>query len=344
MALSVTINGEAREFPAALSVRDLLVALEQNPAKVAVERNLEIVPRSQYDAVLVGEGDKLEIVHFIGGGNAPLELTREGARPNQEAMPRVDKPFVIAGKTFKSRLIIGTGKYKSYEDNARALEASGAEIVTVAVRRVNLTDPSQPKLVDFIDPKKVQYLPNTAGCFTGEDAIRTLRLAREAGGWTLVKLEVLGEKKLLYPDMIETLRATEMLTKDGFQVMVYCSDDPLMAKRLEDIGAAAIMPLAAPIGSGMGMQATVNIRMIIEDAKVPVVVDAGIGTASDAAVAMELGCDAVLTNTAIAHAKDSVMMARAMKHAVQAGRLAWLAGRMPKKAYADPSSPLTGLI
>jgi thiazole synthase len=332
MALSVIINGELREFPAALSVRDLLVALEQNPAKVAVERNLEIVPRSRYGEIMVGEGDKLEIVHFIGGGNAPVDV------------PRVDKPLVIAGKTFKSRLIIGTGKYKSYENNARALEASGAEIVTVAVRRVNLTDPNQPKLVDFIDPKKVTYLPNTAGCFTGEDAIRTLRLAREAGGWTLVKLEVLGEKKLLYPDMLETLRATEMLTNDGFQVMVYCSDDPLMAKRLEDMGAAAIMPLAAPIGSGMGMQATVNIRMIIEDAKVPVVVDAGIGTASDAAVAMELGCDAVLTNTAIAHAKDSVMMARAMKHAVEAGRLAWLAGRMPKKQYADPSSPLTGLI
>jgi len=332
MALQVTVNGEPRSFEKALSVRALLAALGQDPAKVAVERNLEIVPRSQYDAVMVGEGDKFEIVHFIGGGNAPVET------------PRIDKPFVIAGKTFKSRLIIGTGKYKSYEDNARALEASGAEIVTVAVRRVNLTDPSQPKLIDFIDPKKVQYLPNTAGCFTGEEAVRTLRLAREAGGWTLVKLEVLGEKKLLYPDMLETLRATEMLTKEGFQVMVYCSDDPLMAKRLEDIGAAAIMPLAAPIGSGMGLQSTVNIRMIIEDAKVPVVVDAGIGTASDAAVAMELGCDAVLTNTAIAHAKDSVMMARAMKLSVEAGRLAWLAGRMPKKAYADPSSPLSGLI
>ncbi|HSM95399.1 MAG TPA: sulfur carrier protein ThiS [Rhizomicrobium sp.] len=332
MALRVTVNGESRNFEKALSVRALLAALGQDPAKVAVERNLEIVPRSQYDAVMVGEGDRFEIVHFIGGGNAPVDT------------PRVDKPFVIAGKTFKSRLIIGTGKYKSYEDNARALEASGAEIVTVAVRRVNLTDPSQPKLVDFIDPKKVQYLPNTAGCFTGEEAVRTLRLAREAGGWTLVKLEVLGEKKLLYPDMLETLRATEMLTKEGFQVMVYCSDDPLMAKRLEDIGAAAIMPLAAPIGSGMGLQSTVNIRMIIEDAKVPVVVDAGIGTASDAAVAMELGCDAVLTNTAIAHAKDSVMMARAMKLSVEAGRLAWLAGRMAKKAYADPSSPLSGLI
>ena len=332
MALQITINGESRSFETALSVRALLAALGQDPAKVAVERNLEIVPRSQYDTLMVGAGDKLEIVHFIGGGNAPVET------------PRVDKPLVIAGKTFKSRLIIGTGKYKSYEDNARALEASGAEIVTVAVRRVNLTDPSQPKLVDFIDPKKVTYLPNTAGCFTGEEAVRTLRLAREAGGWTLVKLEVLGEKKLLYPDMLETLRATEMLTKEGFQVMVYCSDDPLMAKRLEDMGAAAIMPLAAPIGSGMGLQSTVNIRMIIEDAKVPVVVDAGIGTASDAAVAMELGCDAVLTNTAIAHAKDSVMMARAMKHAVEAGRLAWLAGRMPRKAYADPSSPLSGLI
>src|ERR1700744_4500210 len=312
MTLNVTINGETRSFNGALCVRDLLIALEQYPAKVAVERNLEIVPRSQYDTMMVGEGDRLEIVHYIGGGNAPVET------------PRIEKPLVIAGKTFKSRLIIGTGKYKNYEDNARALEASGAEIFTFAVRLVTLTDPSHPKLVDFIDTKKVQYLPNTAGCFTGEEAVRTLRLAREAGGWTLVKLEVLGEKKLLYPDMLETLRATEMLTKEGFQVMVYCSDDPLMAKRLEDMGAAAIMPLAAPIGSGMGLQSTVNIRMIIEDAKVPVVVDAGIGTASDAAVAMELGCDAVLTNTAIAHAKDSMLMALAMEHPVEAGRMAWL--------------------
>ncbi|OJT96509.1 MAG: thiazole synthase, partial [Alphaproteobacteria bacterium 65-7] len=198
----------------------------------------------------------------MGGGNAPV------AAPLQ----RQDKPFVIAGRGFTSRLIIGTGKYKSYEENARALEASGAEIVTVAVRRVNLTDPSQPMLVDFIDPKKVVFLPNTAGCFTGEEAVRTLRLAREAGGWSLVKLEVLGEKKLLYPDMIETLRATEMLARDGFQVMVYCSDDPLMAKRLEDCGAVAIMPLASPIGSGMGITATVNLRMIIADSKVPVIV------------------------------------------------------------------------
>jgi len=332
MAVEITLNGETRRLDAPTSVHGLLTSLGLDPAKIAVERNLEIVPRSTYGEVAVANGDRLEIVHFIGGGNAPVEV------------PREDKPLVIAGKSFKSRLIIGTGKYKSYADNAAALAASGAEIVTVAVRRVNLTDPSQPMLVDFIDPKKVTYLPNTAGCFTGEEAIRTLRLAREAGGWTLVKLEVLGEKKLLYPDMIETLRATEMLAKDGFQVMVYCSDDPLMAKRLEDVGAVAIMPLAAPIGSGMGMQATVNIRMIIEDAKVPIVVDAGIGTASDAAVAMELGCDAVLTNTAIAHAKDPVKMAGAMKLAVEAGRMAWLAGRMPKKAYADPSSPLSGLI
>ena len=332
MPLTITLNGQSRHLEAGRSVRGLLEELGLDPAKIAVERNLEIVPRSTYDQVAVSDGDRFEIVHFIGGGNAPVEV------------PREDKPFVLAGKTYTSRLIIGTGKYKTYEDNARALDASGAQIVTVAVRRVNLTDPGQPRLVDFIDPKKVTYLPNTAGCFTGEDAVRTLRLAREAGGWSLVKLEVLGEKKLLYPDMIETLRANEMLSKDGFQVMVYCSDDPLMAKRLEDIGAVAIMPLASPIGSGMGIQATVNIRMIIEDAKVPVIVDAGIGTASDAAVAMELGCDGVISNTGIAHAKDPVKMAAAMKLAVEAGRLAWLAGRMPKKAYADPSSPLSGLI
>ena len=331
MALTVTINGEERSLSGALSVRDLLSSLGMDPAKIAVERNLEIVPRSQYGAVMVGQGDKLEIVHFIGGGNAPVEAP-------------VDKPFVVAGRTLKSRLIIGTGKYKTYAENAAALDASGAEMVTVAVRRVNLTDPSQPKLVDFIDPKKFVYLPNTAGCFTGEDAVRTLRLAREAGGWTLVKLEVLGDRKTLYPDMIETLRATELLIKEGFQVMVYCSDDPLMAKRLEEMGAAAIMPLAAPIGSGLGVQNPVNIRMIIEEAKVPVIVDAGVGTASDAAVAMELGCDGVLMNTAIAEAKNPVMMARAMKHAVEAGRLAYLAGRMAKKRYADPSSPLAGLI
>jgi thiazole synthase len=250
----------------------------------------------------------------------------------------------VAGRTFTSRLIVGTGKYKSLEENAAAVEASGTEIVTVAVRRVNISDRSQPRLMDFIDPKKVTYLPNTAGCFTAEDAIRTLRLAREAGGWSLVKLEVLGEAKTLYPNMRETLRATEVLVKEGFEPMVYCVDDPIAAKQLEEAGAVAIMPLGAPIGSGLGLQNLVTIRLIVEGANVPVLVDAGVGTASDAAEAMELGCDGVLMNTAIAEAKDPVLMARAMKSAVEAGRLAYLAGRMRKRRYADPSSPLAGLI
>lgn len=255
-----------------------------------------------------------------------------------------DDNLIVAGRTFNSRLIIGTGKYKDYAENAAALEASGADMVTVAVRRVNISDPNQPMLVDFIDPKKVTYLPNTAGCFTGEDAVRTLRLAREAGGWGLVKLEVLSDPKHLYPDMEETLRAAKMLISEGFEVMVYCSDDPVFARKLEDMGCCAIMPLGAPIGSGLGIQNPVNIRLIVEQTKVPVIVDAGVGTASDAAVAMELGCDGVLMNTAIAGAKDPVLMARAMKHAVMAGRDAYLAGRMPRKMYADPSSPLGGLI
>jgi thiazole synthase len=250
----------------------------------------------------------------------------------------------VAGRSFRSRLIIGTGKYKSYEENAAACAVSGAEIVTVAVRRVNISDPNAPRLTDFIDPKTITYLPNTAGCFTSDEAIRTLRLAREAGGWDLVKLEVLGEAKTLYPDMVETLRATEILSKEGFLPMVYCADDPIAAKRLEDAGAVAIMPLGAPIGSGLGLQNQVMIRLIIEAARVPVLVDAGVGTASDASVAMELGCDGVLMNTAIAEAKNPVMMARAMKLAVEAGRLAYLAGRMGKRRYADPSSPLAGLI
>ena len=331
MTLSVKINGEPHEIEQPLSVRELLARLGLDPAKIAVERNLEIVPRSQYARIKLAEGDRLEIVHFIGGGNA---------LPNAPQ----NKPLTIAGCTYSSRLIVGTGKYKSYDENAAAVEAAGAEIVTVAVRRVNLSDPGAPRLVDFIDPKKFTYLPNTAGCFTAEEAVRTLKLAHEAGGWTLVKLEVLGDRKTLYPDMIETLRATEVLIREGFQVMVYCSDDPLMAKRLEELGAAAVMPLAAPIGSGLGVQNAVNIRMIVEQAKVPVIVDAGVGTASDASEAMEIGCDAVLMNTAIAEAKYPVLMARAMRHAVEAGRLAYLAGRMAKKRYADPSSPLAGLI
>ncbi|PCI51607.1 MAG: thiazole synthase [Alphaproteobacteria bacterium] len=259
-------------------------------------------------------------------------------------MEQTNDTFNIAGTDFTSRLIVGTGKYKDFEETARAVAASGAEIVTVAIRRVNVTDPTQPMLVDYLDPKKYTYLPNTAGCFTADDAIRTLRLAREAGGWNLVKLEVLGDQKTLYPDMIETLHAVEVLIGDDFDVMVYCSDDPIMAKRLEDLGCCAIMPLGAPIGSGLGIQNPVQIRLIVEQAKVPVLVDAGVGTASDAAVAMELGCDGVLMNTAIAEARHPVAMARAMKLAVEAGRAAYYAGRMPKKLYADPSSPLAGLI
>jgi thiazole synthase len=255
-----------------------------------------------------------------------------------------DDSFVVAGRRFSSRLLVGTGKYKDFEETARAIDASGAEIVTVAVRRVNLSDASQPMLVDFVDPKKYTYLPNTAGCYTADDAVRTLRLAREAGGWNLVKLEVLGDHKTLYPNIIETLKAAEALIKDKFDVMVYCTDDPIMSKRLEDLGCCAIMPLAAPIGSGLGIQNPVNIRIIVEQSKVPVLVDAGVGTASDAAIAMELGCDGVLMNTAIAAAKDPIKMAKAMKLAVEAGRLAYLAGRMPRQMYADPSSPLAGLI
>src|SRR4249919_1570566 len=252
--------------------------------------------------------------------------------------------WTVADRVFTSRLIVGTGKYKDFQQNAAAVEASGAEIVTVAVRRVNISDPKQPMLVDFIDPKKITYLPNTAGCFTADEAIRTLRLAREAGGWDLVKLEVLGEAKTLYPDMRETLRATEVLANEGFKPMVYCVDDPIAAKQLEEAGAVAIMPLGAPIGSGLGIQNRVTIRLIVEGAGVPVLVDAGVGTASDASVAMELGCDGVLMNTAIAEAKDPVTMARAMKLAVESGRLAYLAGRMGQRRYADPSSPLAGLI
>ena len=252
--------------------------------------------------------------------------------------------WTVAGRTFRSRLIVGTGKYKDYATNAAAAEAAGAEIVTVALRRVNLSDPSQPMLVDYVKPDRFTFLPNTAGCFTGEEAVRTLRLAREAGGWSLVKLEVLADTRTLYPEMEETLRALKLLVAEGFEVMVYCSDDPVYARKLEDAGAVAIMPLGGLIGSGLGIQNPVNIRLIIEQAGVPVLVDAGVGTASDATVAMELGCDAVLMNTAIAEARDPIRMARAMKHAVIAGREAYLAGRMPRKLYADPSSPLAGLI
>ena len=323
--IGIRVNGEHRRIFAGLSIADLANELGLNPAKVAVERNLVIVPRSTLADVNVEDGDEIEIVTFVGGGD------------------HCDS-WSVAGRTFTSRLIVGTGKYKDFEQNAAAVAASGAEIVTVAVRRVNISDRNAPILMDYIDPKKITYLPNTAGCFTGEDAIRTLRLAREAGGWDLVKLEVLGEAKTLYPDMVETLRATEILATEGFHPMVYCADDPIMAKRLEDAGAVAIMPLGAPIGSGLGIQNRVMIRLIVEGAKVPVLVDAGVGTASDASVAMELGCDGVLMNTAIAEAKDPILMAQAMKLSVESGRMAYRAGRMGLRRYADPSSPLAGLI
>jgi thiazole synthase len=252
--------------------------------------------------------------------------------------------FVIAKKKLSSRLIVGTGKYKSFQETAEAIKASGTDMVTVAVRRVNITDKKEPTLMDYIDPKKITYLPNTAGCFNSYDALRTLRLAREMGGWKLVKLEVLGNKKTLYPNMIETIKSTEILVKEGFKVMVYCTDDPIMAKKLEDVGVSSIMPLAAPIGSGLGIQNKINIKIIKKQSKVPVIVDAGVGEASDATIAMELGCDGVLINSAIAEAKNPILMAEAMKFAVMAGRKSYLAGRMKKREFGNPSSPKKNII
>ena len=252
--------------------------------------------------------------------------------------------FKVAGKLLKSRLIVGTGKYKNFSETVKAVKASGADMITVAVRRVNITDKKKPILTDYLNPKKIIFLPNTAGCFNSEEALRTLRLAREMGGWKLVKLEVLGDKKTLYPNMIETIKSTKILVKEGFKVMVYCTDDPLLAKKLEDNGASAIMPLASPIGSGLGLQNKVNVSLIIKQSKVPVIVDAGIGTASDATIAMELGCDGVLINSAIANAKKPILMAKAFRDAVISGRNSFLAGRMEKKFLATPSSPTKGLI
>src|SRR5271166_5090841 len=269
----------------------------------------------------------------ISSGEAEMDAT----------LPQ-DDTWTVAGRHFRSRLIVGTGRYKDLDQTAAAIEASGAEIVTVAVRRVNLSDPKAPMLQDYVDPKQYTYLPNTAGCHTANEAVRTLRLAREAGGWNLVKLEVLGPPPTLYPDMPGTLEAAEALIKDGFEVMVYTADDPVAQRRLEDLGCVAVMPLGAPIGSGLGLQNPAMIHLMLEQRRVPLLVDAGVGTASDAAIAMEIGCDAVLLNSAIAMAGDPVRMARAMRHAVQAGRLAYLAGRMPRRLGADPSSPLSGLI
>ena len=252
--------------------------------------------------------------------------------------------FIISKKKFNSRLIVGTGKYKSMTECAKAIKISGADIVTVAVRRVNISDKKKPLLMDYVNPKKIIYLPNTAGCFNSSDALRTLRLAREIGGWKMVKLEILGDKKTLYPDMIETLKTTKVLVKEGFKVLVYCTDDPLHAKKLEDLGASAIMPLAAPIGSGLGIHNKLNISLIIKQSKVPVIIDAGIGTASDATIAMEMGCDGVLINSAIALAKKPIQMAEAFKYAVIAGRKSFLSGRMKKNNFASASSPEKDLI
>jgi len=256
----------------------------------------------------------------------------------------VNDKLSIGKYKFNSRLIVGTGKYRSMSECAKAVKLSGAEIVTVAVRRVNIINKKKPLLMDYIDPKKITYLPNTAGCFNSKEALRTLRLAREIGGWKLVKLEVLGDKKNLFPEMIETLKSTEILSKEGFKVMVYCNDDPLMAKRLENSGACAIMPLAAPIGSGLGIQNKVNLKIIRNQTKLPLIVDAGLGQASDASVAMELGCDGVLVNTAIAKAKKPLVMASAFKNAVIAGRQSFLSGRIEKNLMGNPSSPLKGII
>ncbi len=252
--------------------------------------------------------------------------------------------FIIAKKKFRSRLIVGTGKYKDMNECAKAVKLSGADIVTVAVRRVNISDKKKPLLMDYINPKKITYLPNTAGCFNSDEALRTLRLAREIGGWKLVKLEVLGDKRNLFPEMIQTLKSNEILEKEGFKVMVYCNDDPLMAKRLENVGASAIMPLAAPIGSGLGILNTVNIKIIREQTKLPLIIDAGLGQASDATIAMELGCDGVLVNTAIAKAKKQFNMALAFKNAVIAGRQSYLSGRIKKNLMGKPSSPTKGII
>lgn len=322
----VYVNGEPREFADHPLVADVIADMGLQGKKIAVEMNKEILPYDQHATQKLQAGDRLEIVHAIGGGQ--------------------DDSFVLAGATYHSRLLVGTGKYKDMEETRLAIEASGAEIVTVAIRRTNIgQNPGEPNLLDVISPDKYTILPNTAGCYTAEDAVRTCRLARELlGGHKLVKLEVLADQKTLFPDVAETFIAAELLVKDGFDVMVYTNDDPIAAKRLENIGCVAVMPLAAPIGSGLGIRNPYNILTIVENANVPILVDAGVGTASDAAIAMELGCDGVLMNTAIAAARNPILMASAMKKGIEAGREAFLAGRMPRKRFASASSPIDGLF
>jgi thiazole synthase len=338
---TITVNAERRSFPDPLTVADLLRALGKDAAKLAVEVNRDVVPRAAHVGRRLADGDAVEIVTLVGGGSG-------------EAPPE-DKPLKVGTFTFRSRLFTGTGKYTSYDLMQRSMEASGCEVTTVAVRRERLVDKEGKSLLDFLDLKKLTILPNTAGCFSAEDAIRHARLARELlgnlgnPGANWVKLECLGDKKTLLPDPIDTLKATETLVKEGFTVLVYTSDDPVLAKRLKEAGAASVMPAGSPIGSGQGILNPNNIRICLEylkenDPDYPVIVDAGVGTASDVSAAMELGCDGVLLNTAIASAKDPLRMAWAMRYATDAGRLAYLSGRIPKRLYANASSPTEGMI
>jgi thiazole synthase len=339
--LHVTINGEPKELPETATVADLLTHLGLDRHKVAIEVNEAVVPALRHGVHRLGEGDRIEVVTLVGGGSDP--------------QPPADKPLVIGKFTFRSRLITGTGKYASYEQMRDCLAASGCEVTTVAIRRERLIDKEGRNILDYLDLKRYTILPNTAGCFSAEDAVRHARLAREllanlgnaGAGW--VKLECLGDRKTLLPDPVATLQATEQLVKEGLQVLVYTSDDPIMARRLKEAGAASVMPAGSPIGSGQGVLNPNNIRIILEylkdgDPDYPVIVDAGVGTASDVTVAMELGCDGVLLNTGIAHAQDPLRMAWAMRQACEAGRLAYLAGRIPRKLYAQSSSPMEGRI
>jgi thiazole synthase len=327
--LRITVNGEPRTTPPGTTVAALIAALGMDAARVAVERNQDVIPRRTWTEARLDDGDKVEIVSFVGGG--------------ADAVAPIDDPLVIGGRTFGSRLLVGTGKFATIEQGREAILRSGAEIVTVALRRVDLT-PGKPNVLDTIDRARHTILPNTAGCYTAEEAVRTCRLARELGMADMVKLEVIGDQRTLFPDGAATLEAAKILVKDGFTVLPYCMDDPVLAKKLADAGCAAVMPLAAPIGSGLGIRNPYNLRIILEQATVPIIVDAGVGTASDAAVALELGCAGVLMNTAIAGARDPLMMAEAMRDGVIAGRKAFRAGRIPRKLYATASSPESGLI
>ena len=340
--LQLTINGQPRTLPAPLTVAQLLDRLGHDRRRIAVEVNREVVPRPRHAEHQLASGDAVEIVTLVGGGEPSAE-------------PPVDKPLVIGQFRFRSRLITGTGKYASYDLMRDCLAASGCEVTTVAVRRERLLDKQGRNILDYLDLKRYTILPNTAGCFSAEDAVRHARLGRELlgnldnPGASWVKLECLGDPKTLLPDPVATLQATEQLVKEGFQILVYTSDDPIMARRLKAAGAASVMPAGSPIGSGQGVLNPNNLRIILEylkdgDPDYPVIVDAGVGTASDVAVAMELGCDGVLLNTGIAHAKDALRMAWAMRYACGAGRLAYLAGRIPRKLYAQASSPMEGRI